>query len=287
MRINLNKPFTVLRIGKGAPLNDWNQSKVNVETYLLLYLEEGSLNITIGEKDVKVVAGDIVIVPKNTSYAVNSAQGAFWYFVNFEASHEEPSDISDKTVGGIFNKGRFWPKTYVYVMNHNAKIVHVDLLTHCQRNAHVENIFRRMETLDLKNYDVDILLLNILLQELLIMISGEMKRHNALSHHLTKMIKYIEEHYKDDIGLASLAAQFELSQVHVARLFQRELNTSTSEYVNRVRISAACSMLLNTDMSIGSIAEEVGYQNQYYFNRVFKRYNSMTPGEYRRQKMFP
>lgn len=130
-------------------------------------------------------------------------------------------------------------------------------------------------------YNVDILLLNTLFRELLIAISTEMETRQTISLHLKRMLKYIEQNYTEDITSSTLAEMFGISQTHVSRLFRKELQTTSSDYVNRVRISAACELLPNTQLSIGEIAEQVGYDNQYYFNRMFKKYNYITPGEYR------
>ena len=82
------------------------------------------------------------------------------------------------------------------------------------------------------------------------------------------------------IGLDNAAKQTGLSPKTLKRRLS-DLNTSYSELVDRSRFQLAKSMLKNTEASISSIADELGYQHQSNFTRSFKRMCGMTPQEYR------
>ena len=96
------------------------------------------------------------------------------------------------------------------------------------------------------------------------------------------IIDYIHTHYESQITLDILAAYFHLSREHLCRLFKKMTRMSPIEYLNFYRISTSTRLLRETDHEISDIALEIGFNNISYFNRTFKRYMHVTPGEYRK-----
>lgn len=96
------------------------------------------------------------------------------------------------------------------------------------------------------------------------------------------IIDYLHTHYESQITLDILAAYFHLSREHLCRLFKKMTRMSPIEYLNFYRISTSTRLLRETDHEISDIALEIGFNNISYFNRTFKRYMHVTPGEYRK-----
>ena len=71
---------------------------------------------------------------------------------------------------------------------------------------------------------------------------------------------------------------------HVERIVKRHTGMTLSEYGRLFLIQKAAAMLRSTNKGVGEICEELGYSNRTYFNRIFRDYYGMTPGEYRRNK---
>ncbi|MDE6994656.1 MAG: helix-turn-helix domain-containing protein [Lachnospiraceae bacterium] len=92
---------------------------------------------------------------------------------------------------------------------------------------------------------------------------------------------YIEQHYSEDITRDNLAEIAFLNSDYMARLFKRETGQSVGGYLLSVRMKKAEELLCLTDESIGSIAQQVGYDNFSYFSRLFKRHSGFIPIEYR------
>ena len=101
-------------------------------------------------------------------------------------------------------------------------------------------------------------------------------------YRLSDVIDYIEENYAEQISLADLAAVMACSPAYFSRVFSREIGAPPFEYINRVRVRQACSLLRATSRSITEIAFEVGYNNVSFFNRYFRKIMQRTPREYRR-----
>lgn len=96
--------------------------------------------------------------------------------------------------------------------------------------------------------------------------------------------RFILDHLSDECSRESIAEAVHLSPDHLARLFKKEVGMGISDYIIKQRIVLARQLLENADASIGSVAEQTGFQYVAYFSKVFKRETGMTPAEYRKSK---
>ena len=84
-------------------------------------------------------------------------------------------------------------------------------------------------------------------------------------------IKYIQFNYSHDISVDDIAKAVGVSRSHLYRVFISNVGQSPIDYLTSYRISEACSLLKNSSLSIAEIAVSVGFFDQFYFSRVFKR----------------
>jgi AraC-like DNA-binding protein len=94
-------------------------------------------------------------------------------------------------------------------------------------------------------------------------------------------IDYVERTCGEGLTVEELAEKMQLSRKELDRVFSSVLNISPKKYIISVRIERACTALRKTSESIAEIAETVGYANQFYFAKEFKRLTGMTPSQYR------
>lgn len=99
------------------------------------------------------------------------------------------------------------------------------------------------------------------------------------------VIEYVERHYAQEIYLDDLADRLKKSSGYLSAYFKEKTGKNFSEYLHEVRISKAKQMLNETNLKIGEVAQKAGYQNINSFNRMFKKYAFMTPGEYRKNNL--
>lgn len=98
---------------------------------------------------------------------------------------------------------------------------------------------------------------------------------------IKQMISYIQKHYDENISLDFLANHFSLSKGHICRIFKDMTHMTMIDYLNYYRINRSAQLLQESDATIISIAESVGFHNISYFNRTFKKYMHHSPKEYR------
>lgn len=97
----------------------------------------------------------------------------------------------------------------------------------------------------------------------------------------TALHRYIHDHYRENITLDSLARLAGLSPTHFARVFRKQFGVSPVSLVIEKRIAVACSLLTHSTMPVKQVSEAVGYEDPYYFSRLFHRRTGMSPTDYR------
>ncbi|WP_332696041.1 response regulator transcription factor [Halalkalibacter lacteus] len=93
--------------------------------------------------------------------------------------------------------------------------------------------------------------------------------------------EYIRKNYQKDIKLQDIADRFFLSREYISRKFKQEFQETITDYVTNIRIKKAKDLLENPYLKIYEVAEAVGYQNDKYFIKVFKKIEGITPSEFR------
>ncbi|MCC2685852.1 MAG: AraC family transcriptional regulator [Paenibacillaceae bacterium] len=91
-----------------------------------------------------------------------------------------------------------------------------------------------------------------------------------------------EQHLSDRLSLEQTADLLSYSPSHLERLSNREFGCGAMELFLRLRINRACSLLLNSDMSVKQISDSLGFGDQAHFSRVFKQRMKTAPSQFRR-----
>lgn len=101
---------------------------------------------------------------------------------------------------------------------------------------------------------------------------------------LTEAKQYIEQHYCEPIMLEQLAEQYSLSATYLSSIFKQAYQVTPTEYVTVLRIQKAKQLIQAQQSRIRDIAIEVGYSDEFYFSRVFKKVEGMSPSQYAEQQ---
>ena len=114
-------------------------------------------------------------------------------------------------------------------------------------------------------------------------------RHQVYAYHGTHpeikaVVRYIQQHYAEDITLKDAADIAGLSENYFSNLFKQELGENFTAYINRVRIEQAKELLDHTNMRVYEVAEAVGFRNTTYFSTMFRKLMGMPVSEYRRRR---
>lgn len=106
---------------------------------------------------------------------------------------------------------------------------------------------------------------------------GELKHR----HTIRQLSIYLQEHLGEHLTLDECAAKVFMSKSYLCRVLKTELGCTFTEYVNRLRVERSKVYLANSNLSICEIASLVGFDDQSYYTRVFRRIEGVPPGRFR------
>ena len=102
--------------------------------------------------------------------------------------------------------------------------------------------------------------------------------------YVEKAMSYIETNYSYPVTIEDIAHYVGISRSHLFRSFQNYMSKSPKDYLSGYRIRQACRLLRETDLSVSTIAYSVGFENNLYFSKAFRKQKGMSPSEYRQAK---
>lgn len=229
------------------------------EDYYLLYVVNGDMKILSGEEPQMISNGQFICFYSHTPYEYHSGKdGIFYYWAHFTG--HSVREILDAC--GIEN-------SKVYSIG-----VHDEILA-LWRSMFPE--FANQDTLFTLRTTPKLLQVLTALSERI-----DKDASAVVSRKLHKSIDYIHENFNREFSVGYLAELEHLSISRFYTIFKENTGYSPSEYIIVLRINRACSMFMQTDMTVKEIAMSVGYRDPFYFSRIFKKYIGKSPCEYKK-----
>ncbi len=102
--------------------------------------------------------------------------------------------------------------------------------------------------------------------------------------YINQAIEYIKNNYWDGIHIYDIAKYLCIDRSYLYLLFHKYLKQSPQDYLATFRLTKASELLSTTTLSIESISNSCGYGDPAIFSKAFKRWKSMSPSKYRKQK---
>ena len=107
-------------------------------------------------------------------------------------------------------------------------------------------------------------------------------KYNLTLQQVTQILDYFHTHYEEDIMISKVADQFGIDRRRISYLFEKITGLTPVQYLMRYRISKAKELLIASELTVSEIAEAIGYQDSFYFSRVFKNVTKMSPSQFRK-----
>lgn len=98
---------------------------------------------------------------------------------------------------------------------------------------------------------------------------------------LNKAIEYMEANFDKQMSLEIVAKQVYVNPAYLSHIFKKHTGEHFTEYLTSMRINYAKHLLRNTEYKIYEIGKKVGFGDSCYFSTVFKKYEGISPNEYR------
>lgn len=104
---------------------------------------------------------------------------------------------------------------------------------------------------------------------------------------IENVINYIDFNFHNRISLNILAEKFSVNASYLSTQFKKEVGKTITEYITATRITHAQILLETTRLLIQEVGEKVGFIDENYFSKIFKKYNQMSPKAYRQKQNKP
>jgi len=106
------------------------------------------------------------------------------------------------------------------------------------------------------------------------------KQANLKNQLMIQVKQYINEHICEKLSLQGIADSFNISQNYLSQLFKQHYKIGFNEYITKEKIEYAKHLLSNNKIKIYEVAEQLGFENAFYFSKVFKKVVGLSPKEY-------
>jgi YesN/AraC family two-component response regulator len=122
-----------------------------------------------------------------------------------------------------------------------------------------------------------------LFRQLLIWISQNNKKQSknyVISLKIERIIEYMRQNINRKITLEELSGLVGLSTYYLSRTFKDTTGYPIITYFNKMKIDKAKELLIEGDKKVKEVAYELGYTNEFYFSRIFKKIEGLSPSEF-------
>lgn len=219
-----------------------------------VYITRGEVQISLGDRAITACAQDMLYLPKNTAYRSQWLTDSDFVVVDLLLRDGEGQDI------------RFWDDPCV--LFHDTHGIYTGLLAELADKAFATDPFDWLERLSL-------------CFKLLCQMARDTNREelDTNQQQIEAALSYLENHYRDNFPVDTLARMCSLSPSRFRRLFFACKGMSPVDYRNRLRVYKAAELLRTGHYTVGEAAELVGIQDIKYFGKVFKRYMGLNPSD--------
>jgi len=259
----------------------WSMEPNIHESYEMVYIKKGNAVFEISGEQVFIGPNDIIIIkPKQYhKFIVKSEPVCEFLVLSFKFESQKNNEFSDVPLEDFLNfvsSKETGPYISLKVSQKN------EIITLLNR------IFKERESNEIGSEFLNYLLV----LELFVLISRALKMEweNSIKQKSPKLkelikisVNYIHNNFERDISLGDIAKFVFLSPSYFTRAFKEEMGISPISYLLKVRVERAKELLAETEHKISDIALSVGFSNQQRFNEIFKKYEKVTPLQYRKQ----
>ena len=110
---------------------------------------------------------------------------------------------------------------------------------------------------------------------------GVRNEFGEIERRIAETVGYMRERLNQSLRVPKLAIMVGVSQSHFFAVFKKQTGFAPMDFFIRMRMGRACELLDATSLSVKEIAAALGYDDQFYFSRVFKSVNQISPSKYR------
>lgn len=298
---NYDRLPKIHKLGHSICTSDWVFTNRFDVDYELIIVTEGTSIYYFEDSTYQLYPGDVLLIKPNQ---VHSAKNPLDMTCRFFYVHFMPEDICEMIDGDLLQK-----ELFNFINNNNIsdedKIIYSIPKTNfkkifipvCSRaNNYRNEIYTVMEkAIDERNRTTltSELAISLYISQVFNLITKQVLADHGFDTFLyikgkiPKVLReamlYIHQNYKKTLHVKNIAEKLQISPQYLTRLFKENMGKSTVQYINGLRISKAKELMRGSTITMQEITYSIGLENPYYFSRLFKEYEGITPSEYKRK----
>ena len=239
--------------------------------YELLYLTEGTLEVTINHSTYLLQAGEAMFIPPNLLHCATARSGkGTFYAVVFS---ENILILVQEHISSYLTEE---PDNTKYICKLNA-----DTAWQKETLDYLSQIFFCAEEMRLSEIYIQSHILIIWEYLYRYHVSAFLEK-NKPNTPVKKVLDFIHNNYQEELSLEDMTKCAHMSKEHLCRIFRKSTGQTPISYLKQYRILKSCYYLQETDKKISEICTLVGFNNISYFNREFLNVLQTTPSQYRK-----
>lgn len=242
----------------------FRERKKGCEDNILIYCTEGRGFFTLGNKEVEVRANSFVIVPANT------------FYMNYWADEKNPWTIYWVHFTGI----------HIADFNKDLNLIIERGAMEIPFNENIINTWNIMYNSLEMGYSFENLCnanfcLYQLISSLIFFDKHLFVKKEGNKNFINETIDFMKSNINKKITVDEMALNQNLSTSHFSSLFRKSTGIAPVNYFIHLKMQKACQLLFSTNEKIKDVALKLGYDDQYYFSRIFKKQMNISPENYR------
>ena len=233
----------------------------------LVYITDGYLHMTVGEKEITLNKGDLAIAFSDIPHSYRSPKTCTGILLIFD-----PSFVPDFT--NILTSENP-PEPYL-----SNQQIHPDIrynLTSICENPNGDR--KRLRG------SLSIILSRIAEQISFVEKIGSSSKNVGGKNRLHQLLSYIYDNFRENLSLEQVSDAVGLNKYHISHLFSDKIGSGFVPYIHSLRIEYACNLLQSTDLSVTQIAYDSGFDSTSTFHRAFFKQMEITPLKYRKKNL--
>lgn len=239
------------------------ERKTGSSQYILIYCIDGGGNIHLNGIDYELYPNTYFILPKGIPHRYSSDENNPWsiYWIHFTGL------ISENIYERSLQEGL--PAVHHIPYDENR------IMLFEQVYSILEHSFEEKE----------MEIMNISLLQFISSLIYYKEANPAIynTDSVSNSILFMKQHLDKKFGIEELSKQQNISVSHYSRSFKQKTGTSPINYFNQLKIQKSCQYLYFTDRSIKEICNELGFDDQYYFSRLFRNIIGVSPSIYKKR----
>ncbi len=242
----------------------YRERKDGIEEYIFIYCTEGSGIINVNKKQYIIHENEAFCIPRFQKHSYYACEDNPWsiLWVHIKGEDTIYFPLEESHVVQFISKNSTNRMLFLFEL----------LFSVLERNYNLGNFIYISQVLAL------------ILAE-----AYDREKHNTTleqNKYVTIIVRYMYKHLQENLTLEQISAEFELSKSYLNAIFQKYTQHAPMDFFINLKMKEACKLFRSTDMYIYEVAQKLGYNDQYYFSRIFKKVVGISPREYKNSDYF-